>query len=93
MWTMPVDWIPNARRKGCADCIHMKAAVSWWCTNEEAKKAFRTAIPGRVGCPFWEPNRMTPASLGFRIKMFIGRIKVKRARRAMIQQAEREIGS
>jgi len=33
----------------------MQAAVSWWCTSEEAVKKRNTAIPGTRGCPHWDP--------------------------------------
>lgn len=48
---------PDAERKSCCDCRHMKAAVTWWCTNKEASKAMGTSFPGVIQCPFWEPAK------------------------------------
>lgn len=52
-----VNFEPDAKRKNCYDCTHCKAAVSWWCVSEEARKARGTGIPGEVNCKFWEPCR------------------------------------
>ena len=41
-------------RRSCHDCGWLKAYVSWWCTNPEAKKARGTAIPGVYHCPYWK---------------------------------------
>ena len=41
-------------KKNCSNCIHLKGAISLWCTNENAKKARATSIPGVSNCPFWE---------------------------------------
>ena len=32
-------------RRSCYDCGWLKAYVSWWCTNPEARKARGSAIP------------------------------------------------
>lgn len=48
---------PNEESRNCTDCFHLRAAVSWWCKNEEAIKAFGTRIPGRSNCQFWKPCR------------------------------------
>lgn len=42
-------------RRGCHDCKHMEAEVSWWCRSKEAIDARGTSIPGCIGCRFWEP--------------------------------------
>lgn len=34
--------------------ITLKAFVSLWCTNEQAKEARGTSIPGCIKCPYWE---------------------------------------
>ena len=39
----------------CSDCAHLKGAVSLWCTNDEAKDHYNTAIPAQKNCPFWAP--------------------------------------
>ena len=65
---------PDPIQKRCYDCRHCKAAVSWWCTNEEAIKARGTAIPGVSQCPFWEP--MLEASEVSRFKSVV-RISLK----------------
>ena len=52
-----LDGIPNAERKGCVDCKHCKAAVSWWCTNKEAIKHKNSSLPYTKNCSFWEPCR------------------------------------
>ena len=41
-------------KKNCADCIHLKGAISLWCTNKNASKARGTSIPGVSNCPFWQ---------------------------------------
>lgn len=50
---------PNAERKACPDCRHLKGAVTLWCTNKKAIAAHGTAMPRRILCQFWEP--MLPA--------------------------------
>jgi hypothetical protein len=50
--------LPNSKRRACFDCIHCKAAINWWCTNDEAVKFRGTAIPGTINCKFWEPVRL-----------------------------------
>jgi len=44
----------SPEKASCQDCAHMKAAVSWWCTNKAAQAEGRT-IPGYTNCPHWEP--------------------------------------
>lgn len=54
----------EARERACVccasdpslDCRHLKAALSWWCTNPNAIKYRGTSIPGVKGCPFFEPK-------------------------------------
>lgn len=43
-------------KKSCYDCGHLKSALSLWCTNEEAKKARGTTLPGCIKCTFWKPD-------------------------------------
>ena len=43
-------------KRSCFDCAHLKSALSWWCTNPEAKKARGTSIPGCIKCHFWSPD-------------------------------------
>jgi hypothetical protein len=43
-------------KKSCYDCKHLKHTMNFWCTNEDAKKARGTSIPGCIKCRFWEPN-------------------------------------
>lgn len=47
--------LPDAERRGCPDCAHMKAAVSWWCTSDDAIEYRGTSFPGVHSCQFWEP--------------------------------------
>lgn len=44
---------PDATLRRCFDCRHMRAAVSWWCTNKEAIAHRGTSIPGIRDCGFW----------------------------------------
>lgn len=48
---------PDAAKRSCYDCQHCKAAVSWWCTNDNAVKERKTKIPGTEGCKYWNPIR------------------------------------
>ncbi len=50
-----IEGQPDADRKSCVDCRHMKAAVCWWCTNQKAIKYRGTSFPGVHSCQFWEP--------------------------------------
>lgn len=43
-------------KKNCSDCVHLKPAISLWCTNDLAIKARGTRIPGVSNCPYWKPN-------------------------------------
>lgn len=43
-------------KKSCYDCAHLKSALSWWCSNEEAIEARGTRIPGCIHCPYWSPE-------------------------------------
>lgn len=43
-------------KKSCYDCKHVKCALSWWCSNEDAIKARGTRIPGCIKCTYWEPD-------------------------------------
>lgn len=44
-------------RRSCYDCGWLKAYVSWWCTNPEARKARGSAIPGIYHCPYWKGDK------------------------------------
>lgn len=44
------------QKQSCADCGHLKQALSLWCGNEEAIKARGTRIPGVIKCHFWKPD-------------------------------------
>lgn len=46
---------PDAAAKCCTDCRFMQAALTWWCVNDQARKARGTCLPGICGCPFWQP--------------------------------------
>ena len=48
---------PDPVKRSCYDCRSCKAAVSWWCTNEQAVEARGTKIPGVTNCPFWTAAR------------------------------------
>jgi len=39
------------------DCAHLTAALSWWCTNDDARKFRGTTIPGIYNCPFYEERK------------------------------------
>ena len=43
-------------KKSCYDCGHLKSALSWWCSSEDAIKARGTRIPGCIKCPYWKPD-------------------------------------
>lgn len=43
-------------KRCCYDCCHLKAAVSWWCINDDAIKFRGTRIPGTRNCQFWGPD-------------------------------------
>ena len=58
------DGVPDGERRGCTDCKHMQAAVTWWCTSPKAVRRRRTTTPNVIGCQDWEPCR-TYAELGF----------------------------
>lgn len=51
-----VKGTPDATKRRCYDCRSLQASVSWWCTNEAARK-WRGALPGICDCPHWEPMR------------------------------------
>lgn len=50
-----IDGTPDADKRGCKDCRHMRGAVSWWCMNDEARKRHGSGIPGYRDCENWEP--------------------------------------
>lgn len=56
--TEPADPV----RASCADCKHLKAAVTWWCTNDAAIQWRGTTIPGGTKCPFWTGYDDTPVA-------------------------------
>jgi len=62
-------YIPNESEKDCYDCRHCKAAVGWWCTNENAVKWRGTSFPGQQNCKDWEPCR-SKSDLSFVEKYF-----------------------
>lgn len=43
-------------KKTCYDCSFLKSAMSWWCTNDDAKKRRGTSLPGCIKCPLWKPD-------------------------------------
>lgn len=47
------DREPNASLRECQDCIFMRAAVTWWCSNREAIHERRTAMAS--DCRYWKP--------------------------------------
>lgn len=55
--------------RGCSDCAHLEAHVSWWCKSADALKARGTNIPGVINCPFWKPCP-TKAEVGFFSRLF-----------------------
>ncbi len=55
MINKPKDTESPFERKGCYDCKHLTAALSWWCGNKNAIKARGTRIPGVIHCPYWDP--------------------------------------
>jgi len=44
-------------KRSCHNCSYLTGALSLWCTNEEAKRARGTSIPGCIKCPYWSPNK------------------------------------
>lgn len=48
---------PDIEKRSCFDCKHCKAAVSWWCYNQEAVIHRGTALPTAFQCKYWEPVR------------------------------------
>jgi len=50
----PVHGELPVERKSCVDCKFLKSYATWWCTNEQAKLARGTSIPGVIHCPYWE---------------------------------------
>ena len=58
---MKAEQIAKVRKiytdKNCGFCGWLKAAVSWWCKNEDAHKARGTSIPGICHCPYWKPDK------------------------------------
>jgi hypothetical protein len=48
---------PDCERKSCCDCQYFRAAVSWWCVNEECSDVRGTRFPGIINCPYWKPAR------------------------------------
>jgi hypothetical protein len=45
----------HSGKRQCEDCAHCKGAVSLWCTNDDAIRKRRTAIPGAINCRHWSP--------------------------------------
>ena len=43
-------------KRDCYHCAFLTAAVSLWCTNDEAVAYRGTAFPGVFKCIFWQPN-------------------------------------
>jgi hypothetical protein len=80
---------PNKTLKRCFDCQSCRAAVTWWCTQEEAKKLNR----GRVGywlCPHWSPC-LKWSDLKWYEKFFNKYIEVKQSSEEELIQAISEI--
>lgn len=52
------DWrnLSPFEKKHCTDCAFLKGALSWYCTNDDAKKMRGTSLPAICQCPFWQPN-------------------------------------
>lgn len=50
-----VTTVPDAERRACVDCGHLRGAVSWWCASSVAAARRRTRIPGHERCPDWTP--------------------------------------
>jgi hypothetical protein len=50
--------MPDFSKRRCADCYYCRAAITWWCTNEEIRKKYHTSIPGYRDCPEWKPARL-----------------------------------
>lgn len=48
---------PDAERRACRDCLHLRGALSLWCTDEDAKEHWGTSTPGFQGCRYWKPMR------------------------------------
>jgi len=70
-----VGGTPDHERRSCFDCLHCKAAVTWWCKNDKAVEWRGTQIPGGIGCPYWEPCK-TLDDLGFFARHFGGYIRI-----------------
>jgi hypothetical protein len=68
---------PDASKRECFDCRHCKAAVSWWCKNEDARKYHGTGIPQFSDCKFWEPIN-TYEKLGWWTRNFGNFIVIER---------------
>jgi len=45
---------PDGDQASCYDCRHCKAALSWWCVNEDAISWRGTRLAGVIKCPFWD---------------------------------------
>lgn len=43
-------------KRDCYHCAFLKAAISIWCTNDEAIAYRGTVFPGVYNCHFWQPN-------------------------------------
>jgi len=50
----------NPKLRRCYDCVYMRGAVSWWCTNKAAIEYRGTRIPGISHCNFWSPASHSP---------------------------------
>jgi hypothetical protein len=51
---------PDAQRRACEDCAHLRAYVSLWCGSREASEARGSNLPGVYHCTFWEPMPLLP---------------------------------
>jgi hypothetical protein len=71
-----VKGTPDSEKRSCFDCQYCQGAISWWCTNDDAREERGTSIPGCIDCPHWEPCK-TIDELGFFEKYFGVYIKIE----------------
>ncbi len=68
--------LPNKKVKGCYDCAYYKAAISWWCMNQDARIKYGGSAEGRICCDFWKPAKLW-SSLSWWEKIINNDIKVE----------------
>ena len=44
------------KRRNCVHCDFFLAHINGWCSNNKARKARNTKIPGYY-CPYWKPDK------------------------------------